>query len=102
MADPSGQSYANHARYVPLFHFVLLGILTVNFLWCAYRAVVAFSWPTLLAASMGFAFLLMFLYIRTFLWPSRTASSASKCASGSSVSCPRNGRHGSRRSGPVS
>lgn len=66
MADRPAQTYANHARYVPLFHFVLLGILAVNFVWCAYRAIVAFSWPTLLAALMGFAFLLMFLYMRVF------------------------------------
>jgi hypothetical protein len=31
-----------------------------------YRAIVAFSWPTLLSALMGFAFLLMFVYMRTF------------------------------------
>lgn len=31
------QSYANHARYVPGFHFVTLGILAVNVLWSLYR-----------------------------------------------------------------
>jgi len=31
------QSYASHARYVPGFHFVTLGILAVNFLWSLYR-----------------------------------------------------------------
>lgn len=31
------QSYANHARYVPGFHFVTFGILAVNVLWSLYR-----------------------------------------------------------------
>ena len=31
------QSYASHARYVPGFHFVTLGILAVNVLWSLYR-----------------------------------------------------------------
>jgi hypothetical protein len=66
MAEPARQSYANHARFVPPFHFLLSAILLVNFVWCVYRAIVAFSWPTLLSALMGFAFLLMFVYMRTF------------------------------------
>ena len=66
MAQPARQSYANHFRFVPPFHFVLSAILLVNFVWCVYRAIVAFSWPTLLAALMGVAFLLMFFYMRSF------------------------------------
>jgi hypothetical protein len=66
MAEPVRQSYANHLRFVPYFHFVLAPILLVNFVWCVYRAIVAFSWPTLLAALMGFAFVLMFVSMRTF------------------------------------
>ncbi len=31
------QSYANHRRLVPGFHFVTLGILAVNLLWSLYR-----------------------------------------------------------------
>jgi hypothetical protein len=66
MADPRRQSYANHFRIIPLFHLVLSLILLVNFFYCLARAIVAFSWPTLLSALMGFAFLLMFIYMRTF------------------------------------
>jgi len=66
MGEPARQSYSNHARFVPPFHFLLSAILLVNFIWCVYRAIVAFSWPTLLAALMAFAFVLMFVYIRTF------------------------------------
>ena len=66
MANGRPQSYANHFRFVPPFHFLLAAILLVNFVWCVYRAIVAFSWPTLLAALMGLAFVLMFVYMRTF------------------------------------
>lgn len=66
MAEPGRQSYANHFRVVPLFHLVLSLILLVNFFYCLVRAIVAFSWPTLLAALMGLAFILMFVYMRTF------------------------------------
>ncbi len=31
------QSYANHSRLVPGFHFVTLGILAINLLWSLYR-----------------------------------------------------------------
>lgn len=66
MPEPARQTYANHVRFVPYFHFVLAPILLVNFVYSVYRAVVAFSWPTLLGALMGFAFLLMFLAMRAF------------------------------------
>ena len=35
------QSYANHSRLVPGFHFVTFGILAVNLLWSLYRL----FWP---------------------------------------------------------
>lgn len=31
------QTYANHQKFVPGFHFVTVGILAVNFLWTLYR-----------------------------------------------------------------
>jgi hypothetical protein len=66
MSEPARQTYANHVRFVPYFHFVLAPILLVNFVYALYRAIAAFSWPTLLGALMGFAFLLMFLSMRAF------------------------------------
>jgi len=32
MSDNARQSYANHAKFVPLFHFVTFGILAINLL----------------------------------------------------------------------
>jgi hypothetical protein len=37
MAEHAPQSYANHARYVPLHHFVAASLLLLNFLWSCYR-----------------------------------------------------------------
>ena len=31
------QNYSNHARYFPLFHFVVIPILTLNLLWRIFR-----------------------------------------------------------------
>lgn len=37
MADSASQSYANHTRYVPGYHYLLLTLLTINLLWTGYR-----------------------------------------------------------------
>jgi hypothetical protein len=66
MADPKAQSFEHHARIIPLFHVVLFGILSVNLIWSLYKAATAFSWTTLLAALMAFAFLEMFFFMRIF------------------------------------
>jgi hypothetical protein len=62
------QSYANHRRFVPLYHFVAFGILTINLIWSLFRL---FRGPLpffdrLLAAAVAFALLLVCLYARTF------------------------------------
>lgn len=38
MAEPNAaQSYANHSRYVPGFHFVTFALLGINLLWALFR-----------------------------------------------------------------
>ena len=66
MSDQTPQSYANHARYVPLYHFVLGGLLGLYFIWALHNVI---RWPEhehvvdlLLAVSL----LLMYAYIRVF------------------------------------
>lgn len=36
---PAAQSYANHRKFVPLYHFVALPIFTLNFVWAVHRAI---------------------------------------------------------------
>ncbi len=39
MATETAQTFENHARYVPLYHGVLFGILTVNLVWSLIRLI---------------------------------------------------------------
>lgn len=60
------QSFENHARWVPPYHFGVLPILLVNLVWSLYQLVKAFSWPTVLGTLMALAFVGMALFARTF------------------------------------
>jgi len=66
MAERPPQNYANHRRFVPLYHFVLFGILVVNLLWCVLGAVRAFSFVSAWGVVMALALLVMFFYMRLF------------------------------------
>lgn len=71
MADQAPQNYANHAKFVPLFHFVLAPMLLVNLIWCSYRL-----WffliqghdrgPTGFAFLIAVALILLFFHARVF------------------------------------
>ena len=60
------QNFANHRRFIPLYHFVTFGILVVNFIWAVYKAVRAFSFDTALGVVVAFALLSIFYFARTF------------------------------------
>lgn len=66
MADAAPQNYSNHARFVPLFHFVTFGILTVNVLWAGYKLVRGFSPDALMALLVAVALVLLAWYCRIF------------------------------------
>lgn len=66
MEKPYNQSFENHARIVPLFHFVTFGILAINLIWSVWRVIRGFSFDTLLAAAMAVALVLLFFYARLF------------------------------------
>ena len=64
--DPGTQSFKNHAKFVPLFHFVVIPILLVSWL---RSLVIAFTHPgldTALAALVGVALILVALFARSF------------------------------------
>jgi hypothetical protein len=54
---PSQQSYANHARFFPLFHFFVFPVLFINFLVSAWQAVRTPSagslWACIVAAALA-------------------------------------------------
>jgi hypothetical protein len=66
MEKPYNQSFQNHGRIVPGFHFVTFGILAINLIWSVWRMIRGFSFETLLAAAMAVALVLLFFYARLF------------------------------------
>lgn len=71
MAEQSPQSFEKHAKWDPMFHFVLQPILLFNLIWRMYRLWIHFSeghgraeavWGFLLA----FAFILTAFFARTY------------------------------------
>lgn len=66
MADAAPQNYSNHARLVPLFHFVTFGILTLNVLWAGYKLVRYFSFDGVMALLVAIALVLLSWYSRVF------------------------------------
>ncbi|HWZ84886.1 MAG TPA: DUF6526 family protein [Thermoanaerobaculia bacterium] len=66
MSTPGTQSFANHARWVPLYHFALGAILLLNLVWSLVNLVRAFSFATVMGVLMAIAFVGLFAYLRTF------------------------------------
>ena len=64
MSQPQ-QNLKNHARLVPLFHFVLGGLIVMNFLH-AVRTFLPFGQDSVYRMIVAVALLLMFFYIRAF------------------------------------
>ena len=60
------QSFANHTKIVPPFHFVVLGIFTINLGWSIYRIAHAFSAESVISLLLAIAFILAALYGRLF------------------------------------
>jgi hypothetical protein len=64
------QNYANHAKFVPGFHFVTFGILTINLIWSLFRlfwGVPGIPIPDrLLNVAVAVALALMAWYLRIF------------------------------------
>jgi Family of unknown function (DUF6526) len=66
MAASAPQSYANHARFVPLYHFVLFGIVAVNVLWRAWSLLKHPAWSTGWELVVAIGLVLTVLYARLF------------------------------------
>ena len=66
MAETVPQTYANHRRFVPLYHFVSFAILAVNQVWALVRLVRTPSWESGFGVLLAFALLCIFWYAREF------------------------------------
>ncbi len=66
MAEPTPQTYRNHTRWVPGYHFLLMPILVLNLVWSLYRLVAGFSFETVVGLLLAFGLALGFLFARVF------------------------------------
>ena len=66
MAQAAPQNYANHRRFVPLFHFVTSLFLTLNLVAAVWQAWRGFGFASAVAVLTALALLSLFLYCRTF------------------------------------
>ena len=62
----SPQTFKNHAKIVPLYHYFVLPVAFVNAVFLLYRAETRPSADTIIAALMAVALALMFLLARVF------------------------------------
>ncbi len=60
------QSLANHRRFVPMFHFVLAGLIGVHLIWSLVAVIVEFSGANLRGVLVGFSLVILFYYARLF------------------------------------
>ncbi len=66
MAERTPQTYANHTRWVPMFHYVTAPILLLNLLWAFYRLFTGISVDTVIGALLAFALLIVMFSARVF------------------------------------
>jgi hypothetical protein len=66
MADKMPQTFANHPRYVPLYHFVAVPILLVNLVNSVVVAIKGPEWSTILGVLVAFALVIVAFCARFF------------------------------------
>jgi hypothetical protein len=65
-AQAMTQSYANHRRFVPPFHFFVLPVLLLNAIWSIIRVFRGYSWENLLSLLVATALVIVALCARLF------------------------------------
>ena len=64
------QNFANHAKFVPGYHYITFALLGVNLIWTIFRLIYGLPgvgiWDRLVNLGVAFALLLMAWYLRTF------------------------------------
>jgi hypothetical protein len=64
MAQKTPQTFENHARVLPAFHYVAFPLFAINFFFTLYQAVTDFSWAKLVAFGLAVALILLFFVAR--------------------------------------
>ena len=60
------QSFENHAKVVPAYHFFTFGLAAINLLWNLYRTAVDFSVAQLMSLAVAVVLLMLFFFARIF------------------------------------
>jgi hypothetical protein len=63
----TAQNYKNHTRIVPMFHFGVLGIFTVNVLWAAYKLTGGATGQAVMDLLLAVALLVLALSVRSMV-----------------------------------
>ncbi|MDQ6892909.1 MAG: DUF6526 family protein [Acidobacteriota bacterium] len=63
-AEP--QTFQNHRRFIPLYHFVLFAVFSVNAITALVRLVRTPSYDSALGFAVAAALLVLFFYVRSF------------------------------------
>ncbi|MBM3779454.1 MAG: hypothetical protein FJW23_14660 [Acidimicrobiia bacterium] len=66
MADTGTQSFDNHARIVPAYHYFTFFLLVAYALWAIYRVVTDFSVDRVMALVAAVALVMIFFFARVF------------------------------------
>ena len=66
MARQQSQNFANHRRIVPLYHFAVFGVLSINLIWKVAVLVRSVTWTAALDLFVAGALLGIFFYTRIF------------------------------------
>ena len=64
--QPAGQTFKNHSKFVPLYHFVLIPLLGLNLVWSFRRAGLHPGWETIVPALTAVALVLTAWFARVF------------------------------------
>ena len=67
MAQQSPQTFENHARILPAYHYVAFPLFAINFFYALYRVVTDFSWGGLVAFGVSVALILLFFIARVMV-----------------------------------
>ncbi len=66
LAEKTPQTFANHARFVPMFHFVTFGVLILNVAYRIYAVVRYYRPGAVIDLLLALALVLLATYIRAF------------------------------------
>ncbi|HEX7486898.1 MAG TPA: DUF6526 family protein [Vicinamibacterales bacterium] len=64
MAQQTPQTFQNHARFLPAYHFVAFPLFAINLFYALYQAVTNFSWASLVGVGLAVALVLLVVSAR--------------------------------------